>query len=166
MGALKHFDWAMISDAVDLTFDQQKTILARVVGGETMFDICKSLNIPREYVGFYAAKDPLFAKCLRQNREIVVHDLVDRLPHIADDAVDAIDLGKARIFSENVKWLAAKIIPMVYGDHISVQHTHKLDLSGLLDAADIRIQKHIETKAETIEDAKLVAGAGDISELL
>lgn len=94
----------------------------------------------------YVNNHPFFKQELNIARETAIDFLVDELPTIADDCQTLVDVGAKRIKAENIRWLAAARKPQSYGARLDVKHSHTLDLSNVLAAADARTLPLLEAK--------------------
>ena len=114
-------------------------ILARLMGGETVSEICgpdRDDFIPSERT-FYKrlAADKDFAQEYARARQIQAHREFEEIRQIADMATVE-DHSVARLRIDARKWRASKMAPKVYGD--------KLELSGNEDAPLVhRIERRI-----------------------
>jgi hypothetical protein len=61
------------------------------------------------------------------------------LEHLADGLItahdDHVDVQRARLRSDNAKWLLSKRKPSVYGDKVDIHVTQTIDISGALAEA-------------------------------
>jgi len=78
---------------------------------------------------------PAFEVAVRRARAILLEARVDRM---ADVARTEPDVNRARLIIDTDKWLAAKLIPKVYGDKLDLTIEHRLDIGGALAAARAR----------------------------
>ena len=135
-----------------LTPEQQDFFIDGIIANERITDLCKKLGLAvHDYYAYYT-RYPEFAKKVEYARIAWTHQIVDELNHVADDAETMADAQIARVKSDNIQWIAGKMIPSKYGDTINVNVEHKLDLGPILQAAQNRV---IEVKAEKVtpEDA-------------
>ncbi len=63
--------------------------------------------------------------------------MAEKTIDIADNAADP---QKAKVRSENRKWLASKYNRQEFGDKLDVQHTHVLDITDDLAQANARLR--------------------------
>lgn len=80
------------------------------------------------------------------------------LEHIADGLItahkDEIDVQRARLKSDNAKWLLAKRKPSVYGDKVDIHVTQTIDISHALSEARSRSRDVIEVGMKKLESTK------------
>jgi hypothetical protein len=139
--------------ALELTDAQKQIVIERVTVGDKLEAICAGLGIWRHAFSNYLIKDPFFAKQYALARANFLEDHVERLFTIADDCTNLIDVGSARVKSDNIKWIAAKWKPEVYGENLNLNVNHSLDLSSVLLAAENRVLPILEAKAALRVDA-------------
>lgn len=89
-----------------------------------------TINAARDAEGPFAAD---FARARSQGLELLADDLVTA----ADDP--ATDIQRAKLRSENVRWLLSKRIPHQYGDRLAVDMTGQIDLAAALRDANQRV---------------------------
>lgn len=111
--------------AFNWTEEAEQEILSRIMGGETVTEICgdgRDDFLPGERT-FYKrlASDPAFAQEYARAREAQGHREADEIRKIADDATPE-NVHVARLQIDARKWRASKMAPKVYGD--------KLELDG------------------------------------
>ena len=140
---------------VVLSPHQQETICNGLIYGESLKSICAKLNIPLNHVFDYANKDPSFDKRMQQSRVYNSHVLADELIHCTDNAITIADSAVARVWSDNAKWVAAKMNPARYGERLEVNVTH-LDLSSVLLAAENRVLPLLQAKAHVVSDTNTI----------
>lgn len=129
-----------------ITPDIKETVLNRIADGETIQSICNDLEIGVRTLNYLMVKDTLFAKEVASSRAIAAHKAVDSLQSIYDDAETMTAVQRARGQSDNIKWLASKLAPDVYGDRIQVDHKHTIDLTKVLEAASGRLISHLNSE--------------------
>lgn len=83
----------------------------------------------------WQAELPAFESALRRARAMIVEARVDRMAEVARTEPD---VNRARLIIDTDKWLAAKLIPKVYGDKLDVTVEHRIDISDALAAARAR----------------------------
>ena len=143
-----------INHSVVLTKVQQEYIYCAISQGIGIKDICTKLNIPVHHIYDYAFKDPQFTKLMERARVIQSHLLVDELMHVTKGAETMAQVQNAKVWSDNAKWVASKIVPATYGDSLNVNVTH-LDLSSVLLAAENRVMSVIDAKSALVVDAEV-----------
>lgn len=132
--------------------DEQKTvIIEKAATGQSLVSICRELGINRAGLFYATQEDPLFQKKLENARMSHAEDLEDSLLNLADNLNTLVDVGAARIKSENIKSVLAFRNPRRYGNKIDLNVNAKIDLSSVLAAADARIIPILELKQATKE---------------
>ena len=135
-----------------LNADAQAFICNGIVEGRPIKELCDKLGISINHYYWAASIDPQFDKNVQQARVYWAHQLVDELMHCTDGADTIALTQKARVWSDNAKWVASKMNPAKYGDNLNINVTH-LDLSSVLLAAENRVMSVISTKSTTAEHA-------------
>ncbi len=130
----------------DMRDETKAAVVAALIGGATL-DQASRDNCVTPQVVYWAMKvDPVFDRDVQQARSYAVHQMVDRLETLGDDARDLVYVGIAKLKSENIKWVASKRAASVYGDRIDVNVNQTLDLTAVLLAAEARTIPIIEAK--------------------
>jgi hypothetical protein len=80
---------------------------------------------------------PDFAEKIDRSKAARARAMAEKTIDIADNAVDP---QKAKVQSENRKWLASKYNRQEFGDKLDVQHTHVLDITEDLAQANARLR--------------------------
>lgn len=136
--------------------DEEKSlIIAGIIAGKTLIEVSREIGITSEVVYRGCRYDPVFAKDLSEARAHVSHDLVDSLITIADGCNDLTDVSIAKLKSDNIKWMASKRAPSVYGDRLDVNVHQTVDLSQVLRAAESRTIPLLEAKQKVIDSVSL-----------
>lgn len=128
--------------------DEMKAdIVERIFVGQSSRSICTELTIKRSALWTELKDDPLFEKNVRDARESFCHELASDLLVVADNCETMIDIQRARLKSENIRFVISKLAPRTFGDNIQVNVNHTLDLSRVLAAAAARVApiRHLET---------------------
>lgn len=143
-----------INHSVVLTKVQQEYIYCAISQGIGIKEICAKLNIPVHHIYDYAFKDPQFTKLMERARVIQSHLLVDELMHVTKGAETMAQVQNAKVWSDNAKWVASKIVPATYGENLNINVTH-LDLSSVLLAAENRVTSILDAKSALVVDAEV-----------
>lgn len=128
-----------------LTSEEKEIALGHAVEGLSLREIFRTIKIgPRE---FYEAlkQDPSFSTEFQRVREIGLDLRVESLIHIADDCENMTQVHAARIKSDNIKWVASKINPRMYGDRIDLNVNQTVDIGAALAAAASRVMPLLTT---------------------
>ncbi len=118
---------------VELTEEQQERALDLAADGETLKKIRETLDITQLDFRKYRERYPLFETKFQRARQDGLEELVDALQTIPEEIAD---VNRARLKSENIRWLASKRKPAVYGDRLDVNVTQTVDIGQAL--ADAR----------------------------
>jgi hypothetical protein len=119
------------------TAELAANICERLASGESLKAICRDEAMPDERsVRRWALNDVEgFAPRYAQAREIQAFSMADELLEIADDAsndwmvregkteLNGEHVQRSRLRSDTRKWLLSKMLPKVYGDKITQEHT-------------------------------------------
>ena len=123
--------------------DKVEAICERLMVGESLRAICRDKDMPGiSTVMAWLNKSPEFQEQYVRAREIQAEYLVDEIIEIADKAGEE-KVNSARLRIDARKWAASKMAPKKYADRqiiagddnapLRVEHTKKLDISGLTD---------------------------------
>ena len=134
---------------LDLTEEQKKKILDQMYGGMSIRKICLELDCSHSTFFRYLERDPIFAKKVDLARRESAHVLADDLLNEYDNAETMTQVKKADGKSKNLQWLAAKRHPETYGERLDVNHNVHVDMTGLLDEAQNRLDKYLTARDVT-----------------
>lgn len=96
-------------------------ICERLSEGESLRSICEADNMPNKATVFrWLAIHKTFSDQYARARETQADVIADEILHIADTTSDPV---KARVQIDSRKWLAGKMLPKVYGDKVTNEHT-------------------------------------------
>lgn len=107
-----------ISDEISFTKDSIATI-------------AKKMGLRPSTLYGWMQKNPDFAALYTRARETRGHTVAEETLEIADD--DSIDHNHKRIMVETRKWLAAKLLPKVYGEKTTIDTNVTLTLAQLVE---------------------------------
>ena len=106
------------------TADVEQEILARIIGGESVVQICgvdRDDFIPSERTFYeHLASDADFSQRYARAREAQGHREADEIRTIADEATPE-NVAVARLQIDARKWRAGKLAPKVYGEKTVVE---------------------------------------------
>lgn len=107
-----------------------------------------------------------FFKALEQSEELRIqynsiveaqtHNLADQLLEIPDKYDD---VQRAKLKSDNIKWLISRRNRKAYGDKLEVDHNHNVDIRAALDSATARLKE-----VEEIDSDKISNDSSDLIE--
>lgn len=129
------------SKPVDLT-DKKTEAIRLASEGTTITKIRKALNISNDQLTKMMSEDAVFAENFARARHDGLEELADDLITIPEDMAD---VQRAKLKSENIRWLLSKRKPMTYGDRLDLNVNHTVDVSTALSEARARIAKQINT---------------------
>ena len=154
----------------------------RLMGGETLIDICKDAHMPhRDTIQVWIRDKPDFYEQYLQARRVQMELYVDEIISISDNAEDDIIetmtktgaplkvVNKAKIFRDRLrvdsrKWLAAHLAPNLYGDKARIELSGSIgnyDLAKLSNEQLVALEQlllpiAVNTAAPTIEGFALL----------
>lgn len=118
-----------------MPFDPQRCLVL-AAEGKSLRQMAQDMGCEPDLIATYRRKSPLFEQqfaCARLNGlELLADDLIT-----ADQ--DVTDVMKARLRSENLRWLLARRIPHQYGDRLNVDVSGTIDLRAALQDANSRL---------------------------
>lgn len=115
-----------------LTLEQQKLAINLAQQGKTIKEIREELNISPHHFNKMREEDPLFGQNFARARQEGLEELADNLLEIAKTEPD---VQRARLHSENIRWILSKRKPETYGDKLDLSVTTTVDLGGALNEA-------------------------------
>lgn len=119
------------------TLDAELEKLAIELAGEgkTLKAIRDVLNIDSYHMALYLKNNQYFESQLTHARNEGLEALADSILDIAEQEPDVL---RARVKSENIKWLLSKRKAHVYGDKIEVNMNATVDIASALTEAKAR----------------------------
>lgn len=111
-------------------------ILNLAINGEPLQRILSAIEMRHRDFHNALQQDVLFLSEYERARSEGLEVLADSLILIPEDVQD---VQKAKLKSDNIKFLLSKRKPMTYGDRIDVNLTQTVDIGSALDAARSRI---------------------------
>lgn len=151
-----------------------RKICEQIMEGKTLKDICAQHNMPSIQRVTRWLASPLnedFREMYYYARRVQAEILVDEIISIADDSEndwkpsfnkkgeqngwkpDHECIQRSRVRIDTRKWLAAKMLPRMYGENIDVQHHVTGDLMKVMEAAsnnDAGLPPPIEAKKKDV----------------
>lgn len=120
---------------------------------------CNECGILPEYFRHLLKTDTLFKQEFEDARAFAIDCRVDELYELADKAITPIDLGIAKLKSENARWIASKRARDTYGEKMEVSVHQTLDISRALEAAEARLGPMLDHKKITRDVKPLISNA-------
>lgn len=139
--------------------EKKQIVIDTLANGETVTVACKRAGITFIQEDALKRSDPIYAERRRNARAIGLDLLAESL--LTQHEVN--DPARARIASENKRWLLARWKPEVYGDRLDLSVTQQPDVRTVLEAARARrMGVTIDAQAEPRDDDR----SNDIGSLL
>lgn len=107
--------WRNISE------QHKEIVLYRIRGGELLTTICKSLGLDPGNIRNLAAMDEDFDHRLAASYAHGQHAQVERLYSLPYDTT--LSDARAKLLSDNIKWIAGRSNRKAYGEHVKVEGT-------------------------------------------
>jgi hypothetical protein len=108
--------------------------------GVLLKEICVAIGVEPNTLSAWQANDAIFRAAFSQAREAGLHLLADGLVKLPDDYPD---VNKARLKSDNIKWLLARRLSRQYGDRLDVNVSGVIDLGSTLIEARRRSEQPV-----------------------
>lgn len=144
----------------DLSLLEQEEICVSLVDGVPLKTICRERGLSlRQYYSFLNTY-PDFAKKVENARVCWSHTFVDELMHVTDGCETMAEVQRAKVWSDNAKWVASKMVPEKYSDNLNLNINHSLDLSSVLLAAENRVLPILQAKASVVQSPSLPESPG------
>jgi hypothetical protein len=114
-----------------------KYICREIMKGRTLTSICKEEGMPSIPTVYNwlnrlsKAHNEIFLKSYKEAREIQAEVLADEIKDISDDIPmidDPVNVSRARLQSDNRKWLAAHLLPRKFSDRVQLTGAEGKDL--------------------------------------
>jgi hypothetical protein len=112
-----------------LTEEQKRIALDLAAAGKGLPEIQKALGVDHSYFWKFRIQNPNFGEEFARARQEGIEQLADSLLTITRDESD---VYKARLQSENIRWLISKRKPTVYGDKIDINLNQTVDIGAAL----------------------------------
>lgn len=120
---------------VKYTDEQLKIAIELASQGKPLREIITQIVSSEYEFWLYRQHDSDFNNLFEQARQEGLEHIADDLMTIADDYVD---VQRARLKSDNAKWLLSKRKPQIYGDKVDIHVSQTIDISGALNEARSR----------------------------
>lgn len=109
-----------------------------MANGDPMAKACRMVGVkPLDFIRWLDANPPIAAE-LSRAKAIGYDTLAESLLTIHDEIED---VAKARLASDNKKWLLSKVASSKYGDKLEMNVSGSIDLNAALNAAQQRLQR-------------------------
>ena len=137
-----------------LTAEEKDLAISLAMQGKTLPQIRDALQLHQ--FDFYKMRqaDPQFDADFARARAEGCDELVDSLLTVMESEPD---VQRARLYSENVRWMASKRKPTVYGDRIDLNVNQTIDIgSALADARARALPTRYQSDAIEAEAREVV----------
>lgn len=132
-----------------LSDDQKRRVLKAALEGKTLKVIREELGIDIETFHRTKRKDKAFAEDWEEARLEGFDERADALLDLSRDETIAVD--RAKLISDNTRWLLSKQKAKTYGDKIDLNVSKQLDLGSILqEARERKIEAINDTSQNTI----------------
>lgn len=118
-----------------LTPEQEQTVLVLALQGKTLKQIREAVGISEYLFSRHKQLNQNFLRMFSLARAEGYDELAEKTLGYADEYVD---VQRARLQSENVRWLLSKVKPETYGDRLDLNVAERPDLNAALIAARAR----------------------------
>lgn len=116
----------------EYTAEQRDRAIELAANGEPLKRIIDEICSSEYEFWMYRQQYPDFANLFEGARQEGLEHIADGLMTIADDMVD---VQRARLKSDNAKWLLSKRKPSVYGDKVDIHVSQTIDITSALSEA-------------------------------
>jgi len=139
-----------------MTQEQKEKALELAAEGQSLRRLRGAIGVDARTFWEAVQEDPDYGRRFVTAQKISLEELADELVHIADDP--DLDVMRARLKSDNAKWVLARKLPDTYGDRIDVNVTQVVDLRAALMEAAARAQLPISYPVDELpmRDAVLI----------
>lgn len=131
-----------------LTAEQKQIAIGLASQGKTLAEIRDAIGISQQEFWEYRQENSDFAEAFARARQEGLEELADGLLTITEEEHD---VQKARLRSENVRWLLSKRKPHVYGDRIDLNVNQTIDINAALFEARQRAALPMSYQRPTLE---------------
>lgn len=145
----------------DLSPVEQLRFIEDITAGRKLQDICAQTGITLHQYYDFLDRYPEFEKLIELARVRQAHLFVDELNHCTEGATTLTEVQRAKVWSDNAKWIASKMVPTKYGENLNVNISHHLDLSSVLLAAEGRVLPLMVAKGSQISANSKKSTLGD-----
>lgn len=129
------------SRPLELTEEQKFTAINMAIEGQNLKSICNAILVTQWQFWDYKNRTPEFNNIFESARQEGVETMVDDIQVIADQEPDVL---RARLKSENIRWIASKRKAHVYGDKLDLNITQVVDVGMALKEAKQRVAPKLQ----------------------
>lgn len=116
----------------EYTQEQMDLAIDLAAKGRPLSEIITQICSTELAFWLYRQHYPDFQNTFEQARQEGLEHMADGLMTVADEERD---VQRARLKSDNAKWLLSKRKPSVYGDKVDIHVSQTIDISGALNEA-------------------------------
>ncbi len=131
-----------------LTPEMQEAICAGLASGLLAYQVAEAVGIPASTISEWKSSHPEFRSAIARATELGFEAMAARLLELPNTASD---VKRARLLSDNLKWLLAKLKPEQYGERLDVKIDQKVSIRAALEAADARLVRPMCDQAEAVK---------------
>lgn len=134
-------------------------ILGGIAEGKSLRAILKAPGMPSFPTFFtWLRADRDFHALYARAREAQAEGYADEITELADSAqgLDAAGVNAARLRVDARKWIASKLLPRKYGDHVSVEHSGALSVAAASAALKTVRPPTFDEDGNEVSDAEYV----------
>jgi hypothetical protein len=131
-----------------ITNKQKKAAIRMAIEGRTLQQIHEELGCTCEAFYRLRQRDPAFAATFAAARGEGLELIADSLLTITETEPD---VYRARVKSENIRWILSKRKPTTYGDKIDINVTQTVDIGAALIEAKSRAVRSIGDQSQIID---------------
>ena len=118
------------------TLNENKKNIILVIAEKGKASAINALNISTFALHKLIINDPVFARCVDEAEKLHVSNQALSVMDLAAD--ESIDVARAKLRIESIKWLSSKLNPQTFGDKIQVQ-VETVNIGEALQAAKARV---------------------------
>ena len=120
--------------------------------GMTYRASCKSLKISTSTMWKLIHADNRASDRYNRAREVSAHRMAEQVVDISDEPMTTqVEVSRARLRTDNRRWLAGKLAPQHYGDRQMIEHTGTVHHILTADERARRLEQIIEKRAKARE---------------
>lgn len=134
-----------------MTTEMTDKVLQMLMEGKSATAIVEALGIVSSTLVSWRERDALFEKAYSRAREVGFDAQADHLDIIAENTVD---VQRARLMCDNVKWRLARVAPHKYGDRLDINVNSTVDIAAAIEEGKRRALSG--SYQSTAEDAEVV----------
>jgi hypothetical protein len=134
-------------------------ILAAVSDGQAVTSFLKKTGLMEpSYFWRWVRADKEFAKAYALARQEQAYKFAEEVTEIADSAqgLDNAGVNAARLRVDTRKWVAARVLPKVFGDRVEMEHTGGISIAGVSAALKMVKPVMFDENGNEIEEAEVV----------